>query len=143
LILVDSSVWIDYFRSVPTPQSDMLDAMLGSEPLAIGDLMLTEVLQGFGSDRDFNQARKLLISLMVIDIGGKDIAIQAARNFRALRALGVTVRKTIDTLIATRCMVSGFPLLYSDRDFDPFVQHLGLRPALAGSEAAATRPVKT
>jgi len=142
LILVDSSVWIDYFRGVSTPQSDMLDALLGNEPLAIGDLILVEVLQGFGSDRDFNQARKLLTSLAVVDMGGKDIAIQAARNFRALRALGVTVRKTIDTVIATRCIVSRLPLLYSDRDFDPFVEHLGLRPALAGSEAAATRPVK-
>lgn len=142
MILVDSSVWIDYFRGVPTPQSEILDAMLGNEPLAIGDLILVEVLQGFGSDRDFNQARKLLTSLMVIDMGGKDIAIQAARNFRKLRAMGVTVRKTIDTVIATRCIVSGFRLLYSDRDFDPFVQYLGLRLALPGPEGAVPRPVK-
>ena len=131
MILVDSSVWIDYFRGVSTPQSDMLDALLGNEPLAIGDLILVEVLQGFGSDRDFNQARKLLTSLAVVEMGGKDIVIQAARNFRALRALGVTVRKTIDTVIATRCIESRLPLLYSDRDFDPFVEHLGLCPALA------------
>lgn len=133
MILVDSSVWIDYFRGVPAPQAEMLDSLLGSEPLATGDLVLAEVLQGFGSDRDFNQARKLLTSLAVIDLGGKDIAIQAARNFRALRAMGVTVRKTIDTVIATRCMESGFKLLYSDRDFDPFVQHLGLRSAFPGT----------
>ena len=95
--------------------------------------MLTEVLQDFGSDRDFNQAKKLLTSLVVIDMGGRDIAIQAARNFRALRALGITVRKTIDTVIATRCIESGHALLYSDRDFDPFVLHLGLRSALPGS----------
>lgn len=134
MILVDSSVWIDYFRGAPTPESDTLDAMLGSEPLAIGDLILAEVLRGFDSDRDFNQARKLLGSLMVIDIGGEDIAIQAARNHRVLRSMGVTVRKTIDTLIATRCIASGHSLLYSDRDFDPFVRHLGLRPALSGPE---------
>ena len=132
MILVDSSVWIDYFRGTATPQAETLDALLGREPVATGDLVLTEVLQGFGSDRDFNQARKLMTSLVVVDIGGQDIAIQAARNFRALRALGVTVRKTIDTVIATRCIESGFTLLYSDRDFDPFVQHLGLRSALPG-----------
>ena len=131
MILVDSSVWIDYFRGVATPQSDRLDALLGAEPLATGDVLLAEVLQGFVSDRDFNAALRLLTSLSVIDMGGQDIAVQAARNFRTLRARGVTVRKTIDTLIATRCIESGYSLLYSDRDFDPFVEHLGLRSALA------------
>ncbi len=143
MILVDSSVWIGYFRGVPSPQSDMLDAMLGSEPLAIGDLILAEVLQGFDSDRDFKQARKLLTCLTVIDIGGQDIAIQAARNYRVLRSMDVTVRKTTDTLIATRCIASGYRLLYSDRDFDPFVLHLGLCPALSGRAAAPLKPVKT
>lgn len=133
MILVDSSVWIDYFRGTPTPQAEKLDSLLGSEPVVTGDLVLTEVLQGFGSERDFNQAKKLLTSLVVVDLVGQDIAIQAARNFRALRALGITVRKTIDTVIATRCIASGLTLLYSDRDFDPFVQHLGLRSALPGT----------
>jgi predicted nucleic acid-binding protein len=133
VILVDSSVWIDYFRGTATPQVEKLDSLLGSEPIATGDLILTEVLQGFVSDRDFNQARKLMTSLVIVDLVGQDIAIQAARNFRALRSLGVTVRKTIDTLIATRCIDSGLPLLYSDRDFDPFVEHLGLRSALPGT----------
>lgn len=132
MILVDSSVWIDYFRGTATPQADRLDALLGSEPLATGDLVLAEVLQGFISDRDFNRARRLLTSLSVVDLGGRDVAIQAARNFRALRALGITVRKTIDAVIAARCIVSGFTLLYSDRDFDPFVRHLGLRSAMVG-----------
>lgn len=141
MILVDSSVWIDYFRGVATPQCEMLDDLLGNEPLAIGDLILVEVLQGFGSDRDFNQARKLMGSLTMIDIGGKDLAIQAARNFRALRAVGVTVRKTIDTLIATRCIESRLPLLYSDRDFDPFVDHLGLRPVRPSVDFAGARSV--
>jgi predicted nucleic acid-binding protein len=130
VILVDSSVWIDYFRGNATAEADKLDSLLGTEPLAIGDLILTEVLQGFGSDKDFNEARRLLTSLVVVDLGGRDIAIQAAKNYRALRALGITVRKTIDTVIATRCIESGFALLYSDRDFDPFVTHLGLRLAL-------------
>ena len=134
MILVDSSVWIAYFRGTATPQAEKLESLLGTEPIATGDLILTEVLQGFVSDRDFNQARKLLTSLVVVDLAGQDIAIQAAKNFRALRALGVSVRKTIDTVIATRCIESGLPLLYSDRDFDPFVEHLGLRSALPGTQ---------
>jgi predicted nucleic acid-binding protein len=127
VILVDSSVWIDYFCGNSTPQTERLDSLLGSEPLAIGDLILTEVLQDFASDKEFNQARKLLTSLVMVELGGRDIAIQAARNYRKLRALGVTARKTIDTVIATRCIVDGYTLLHSDRDFEPFVAHLGLR----------------
>ncbi len=131
MILVDSSVWIDYFRGVATPQSDRLDQLLGRDLLATGDVVLTEVVQGFSSGRDFNQALGLLTSLTVVPIGGQDIAVRAARNFRTLRAQGVTVRKTIDTLIATRCIQDGYALLYSDRDFDPFVEHLGLASAMA------------
>ena len=132
MILVDSSVWIDYFRGTATPEAARLDSLLGNEPIATGDLILTEVLQGFATDREFNQAKKLLTSLAIVELAGQDIAIQAARNFRALRALGVTPRKTIDSIIATRCIGSRLALLYSDRDFDPFVEHLGLRSALAG-----------
>ena len=127
MILVDSSVWIDYFQGVITPQTEKLDQLLGHEALAIGDLILTEVLQGFADEQDFNKARKLLTSLTVVELGGQEIAIQAARNFRALRKLDVTFRKTIDTVIATRCIESGDELLHSDKDFDPFAQHLGLR----------------
>lgn len=127
MILVDSSVWIDYFNGTVTPQTDRLDALLGVEPLAIGDLILVEVLQGFANERDFEQARALLSSLIPVNIGGHDIAIQAARHYRTLRALGVTVRKTVDTVIATRCILSGYTLLHSDRDFEPFVAHLELR----------------
>jgi predicted nucleic acid-binding protein len=130
VILVDSSVWIDYFRGNRTPQAERLDALLGGEPLAIGDLILTEVLQGFASDKDFNQAKKLLTSLVVVNLGGSGIAIQSAKNYRTLRALGVTIRKTIDTLIATRCIEDGYTLLHSDQDFEPFVTHLGLRSVL-------------
>lgn len=133
MILVDSSVWIDYFRGTPTPEAEKLDLLLGNEPIATGDLILTEVLQGFVSDRDFNQVKKLLTSLLIVDLAGQDMAIQAAKNFRVLRALGITVRRTIDTVIATRCIESGLSLLYSDRDFDPFVEHLGLRSALPGT----------
>lgn len=133
MILVDSSVWIDFFRGAVTPQTERLDGLLGSEPLVVGDLILAEVLQGFSSERDFNQARKLLTALDVVELGGQEMAIQAARNFRALRARGVTIRKTIDTLIATRCIESDYSLLFSDRDFDPFVEHLGMRSAMAES----------
>lgn len=129
MILVDSSVWIDYFRGVANRQTDRLDALLGSEPLAVGDIVLAEVLRGFTDDRDFGQALQMMTALTIIDIAGQDVAIQAARNFLALRARGVTIRKTIDTLIATRCIEDGHSLLYNDRDFDPFVAHLGLRSA--------------
>jgi predicted nucleic acid-binding protein len=131
VILVDSSVWIDFFRGVTTPQVDVLDRLLGVEPLAVGDLILAEVLQGFRAEKEFNQARKLLLTLEQVDIGGQDVAVQAARNFRTLRERGVTIRKTIDTLIATKCIESDIALLFSDRDFDPFVEYLGLRSALA------------
>jgi len=129
MIVVDTSVWIDYFRGIVTPQSDKLDALLGIEQVLTGDLILTEVLQGFVSDRDFNQARKLLASVPLIPLVGEDVAFQATKNFRKLRTLGITIRKTIDTLIATSCIEKDLSLLYSDRDFDPFVQHLGLRSA--------------
>jgi len=127
LILVDSSVWIDYFNGTITAQTEKLDQLLGREPLAIGDLILTEVLQGFTDERDFDQARKMLTSLTVVELAGQEIVIQAARNFRALRKAGVTVRKTVDTVIATWCIENGFDLLHNDRDFEPFVKHLGLR----------------
>lgn len=131
MILVDSSVWIDYFRGTLTPQTEKLDSLLGVEPVATGDLILAEVLQGFTAERDFNQAMKLMTSLIIVDLAGQEITIQAARNFRSLQALGVTIRKTIDTVIATCCIESGLLLLYSDRDFDPFVEHLGLQSALS------------
>jgi predicted nucleic acid-binding protein len=127
LILVDSSVWIDYFRGTVNRQTERLDGLLGQVLLCVGDLILTEVLQGFADERDFGKAQKLLTSLIVIDIGGYDIAIRAARNFRVLRSVGITVRKTIDTIIATRCIESGYDLLHNDRDFDGFAEHLGLR----------------
>lgn len=127
MILVDSSVWIDYFNGTVTPQTEKLNGLLGSELVAVGDLILTEVLQGFADESDFNRARKTLTTLTVVELGGRDIAIQAARNYRRLRKLGTTVRKTIDTIIATRCIEDGYDLLHGDRDFDPFVEHLGLR----------------
>lgn len=126
MVLVDSSVWIDYFRGSITTQTEKLERLLESELLAIGDLILAEVLQGFDDERDFERARKMLTSLIVVELGGAEVAIQAARNFRSLRKRGVTVRKTIDTVIATRCIEDGYELLHDDRDLDAFVD-LGLR----------------
>lgn len=130
MILADSSVWIDYFRGSVTPHTETLDAVLAREPVVIGDLILIEVLQGFKSEWHFYNAKRLLTSLIVVDLVGHDIAIKGARNFRTLRSRGVTVRKTIDTLIATYCIEHKLSLLYSDKDFDPFVTYLGLHPAI-------------
>lgn len=126
MIIVDSSVWVDFLRNADTPQTRLLETLLGQTELAIGDLILAEVLQGCRNERAFENCLALLSTLDLVVIGGRDAAVQAARNFRKLRAIGVTVRKTIDTLIATRCILDGHSLLYSDRDFDPFVEHLGL-----------------
>lgn len=131
MIMVDSSVWIDFFNDCSTQQVERLVGVIQSKELLVGDLVLVEVLQGYGNEREFNRALQLLTIMPVIPISDEAVAIQAARNYRALRARGVTVRKTIDTLIATRCIVDGHALLYSDRDFDPFVDHLGLQSAMA------------
>jgi predicted nucleic acid-binding protein len=130
LILVDSSVWIDYFRGIPSPEPNRLDALFGEEALIVGDIILAEVLQGFRSEKDFDAALRLFATLPAADLAGREVAIESARNFRRLHERGVTVRKTIDTLIATWCILNDVPLLYSDRDFDPFVEHLGLRSAM-------------
>lgn len=127
MILVDSSVWIDYFRGETTPATEILHGLLGRQLLAVGDLILAEVLQGFTDERDFTVAKNLLSSFEVVNLGGREVAIQSARNFRLLRSKGVTVRKTIDCVIATCCIESGYELLHDDRDFDSFAKHLGLR----------------
>ena len=130
MIVVDSSVWIDYFSGKKSPAAEKLDTLLGDTPIAAGDLMLVEVLQGFRSDSDFATARELLMSLTVVNLLNTSIALKSAANFRTLRKKGITVRKTIDTIIATYCIENNFPLLYSDKDFQPFRQHLNLQSAL-------------
>lgn len=124
--VVDSSVWIDYFNGRQTPRTDWLDLSLGIRPLLVGDLILTEVLQGFQREREFRIARDLLLSFPFMPMGGQDVALESARNYRLLRAKGVTVRKTIDVMIGTFCIHHRFALLHEDRDFDPMVKHLGL-----------------
>ena len=131
MILVDSSVWIDYFTGKDTPGTSRLDALLGDELVAMGDLMITEVLQGFRTDADYRRARKLLLSLIVLNVLDTQIALKSAVNFRALRKKGITVRKTIDAIIATYSIENGLALLHSDKDFQPFHDHLGLKDALA------------
>ncbi len=126
MIVVDSSVWIDYFNGRTTAQTDLLDSLLGHEPIVIGDLILTEVLQGFREDKDFDKAGALLDSLLFQPMLGKDLAIRSARNYRSLRKQGVTVRKTIDVMIATFCIENDLPLLHSDSDFEPMVKYLRL-----------------
>ena len=129
MILVDSSVWIDYFRGTTTPETDRLDALLGVEPLLTGDLILTEVLQGFRAEQDYRHAKALLESFDVVPLAVPAICLKAAENYRVLRAKGVTVRKTIDTIIAACCIENGYSLLHRDRDFDVFARHLGLKVA--------------
>jgi len=130
VILVDSSVWIDYFNGKDNPHTDYLDRILGVEPVGLGDLMLAEVLQGFRSDRDYKTAKRLLLELPIYEILGEKRAIKAAENFRALRKRGITIRKTTDTLIATFCIEQNYPLLFTDKDFQPFVDQLSLRSAM-------------
>jgi len=126
VIVVDSSVWIGYFNGKETRETLLLDGILGIEPVVIGDLILTEVLQGFRSDRDVRRALEAMNTLVFEPMVGRDIALASAQNYRALRARGVTVRKTIDMLIATYCMENGHALLHSDRDFEPIQRYLGL-----------------
>ena len=130
MILVDSSVWIEYFNGKKNSHTDYLDEILGSELVGIGDLMLTEVLQGFRSDSVFKTAKSLLVDLPIFEIIGQKRAIKAAENYRFLRKKGITVRKTVDNLIATFCIDQQLPLLFVDKDFVPFVEHFGLRSAL-------------
>jgi predicted nucleic acid-binding protein len=127
MIVVDSSVWIDAFNARETRQSLQLMALFGKKSIAIPDLALTEVLQGAREERHFQTILRLMNTVDVMPTTGPNIAVQAARNYRILRTKGLTVRKTIDTLIATRCILDGHDLLHSDHDFDPFVEHLGLR----------------
>lgn len=126
MIVVDSSVWVDYFNGTETRETALLDGILGLEPVMVGDLILVEVLQGFHADRDVRRARMVLDTLL-FDMLGRSIALASAANYRALRGKGITVRKTIDVLIATFCIENGHVLLHSDRDFVPIEEHLGLK----------------
>jgi predicted nucleic acid-binding protein len=127
VLVVDSSVWIDYFNGRETVEVAVLDSILGTEEILIGDLILAEVLQGFRHDRDFRRARRLFSAFRLAPMVGTRLAVRSAQNYRRLRRRGVTIRKTMDVLISTFCIARGLPLLHSDGDFDPMVEHLGLR----------------
>jgi predicted nucleic acid-binding protein len=126
VILVDTSVWIDFFNGRGTAEADLLDRLLGQEPILIGDLILTEVLQGFRRDAEYRKAKALLDTLEFRTLGGRAVALAAAANYRRLRRRGITPRKTIDMIIGTYCLVNGLTLLHSDRDFDVLEQELGM-----------------
>ena len=127
MILIDSSVWIDYFNGNQTSKTDWLDSSVGNTPIIIGDLILTEVLQGFQSEKDFKIAKDLLLNIPFVTLGGKALALESAMNYRILRREGVAVRKTIDIIIGTFCIHNQLSLLHCDRDFDPMVKFLGLK----------------
>ena len=127
MILVDSSVWIDYFYGQRTWQKYLLVSSLSDVPVIIGDLILAEILLGFRTDSDYESAKSYLNALPFHEIGGYQVAVQSAQNYRMLRKKGVTVRKTIDVMIGTYCILEGLPLLHDDRDFDPMVSHLSLK----------------
>jgi len=127
MVVVDSSVWVDYFNGKITKQTDLLESLLGNELVVIGDIVLTEVLAGFRSDRDFSKAKRLLDSLIFKPMLGKELAVKSAENYRHLRKKGISVRKTIDVVIATFCISTNLPLLHDDRDFGPMEKHLNLK----------------
>ena len=127
MLVVDTSVWIDYFNGVENPQTDFLNTVLDKTPILIGDLILAEVLQGFRHDPDFEKVRRAIGKYMQANIVSPVLAVQSARNYRFLRKKGVTVRKTIDSLIATYCIENDHELLHNDSDFDGYEEHLGLR----------------
>jgi hypothetical protein len=127
VILVDTSVWIDYFNGVENKQTESLDRILSEQSVLLGDIILTEILQGFDSDKDFRLAKQALDPLDCVHLGGKSLAIKAASNFRFLRSNGVTIRKTVDMLIGSWCIEHEVELLHNDKDFDRIATQLPLQ----------------
>jgi predicted nucleic acid-binding protein len=126
VIVVDSSVWIDFLNGRNVPHVRRLRTVLGAEEVIVGDLILCEVLQGLDSEREAREVEELLRRFEIVPMAGDAIAVAAARNFRSLRRRGITVRKTIDLLIGTWCIENHGPLLHNDSDFRPMARHLGL-----------------
>jgi predicted nucleic acid-binding protein len=127
MIVADTSVWIDYVRGIQAPHTDLLDYELLHNRIVTGDIIIVEFLQGFRNEKDIKTAQQLMESLEYYDFVGKEIAFKSAENFRRLRRNGITVRKTIDVIIATFCIEHRFALIHNDRDFDPMEQYLGLK----------------
>jgi predicted nucleic acid-binding protein len=126
MIIVDTSVWIDYFNGSENEETNILDSALEDGEVAIGDLIFLEILQGFRNDKDYKQAKNMLLSLEQYEMFGHKMVTKCAENYRSLRKKGITIRKTADVIIATFCIENQVPLLFSDRDFLPFVKHLKL-----------------
>jgi predicted nucleic acid-binding protein len=127
MVIVDTTVWIDYLRGAENPETSWLDQELTRQRLGLTDLILCEVLQGIREDTLFGQVRDELLAFHLFETGGKELAIASALNFRTLRSQGYTIRRTIDCLIATFCLQAGHELLHRDRDFDAFEKALGLQ----------------
>ena len=126
MIVADTSVWIDYVKGIDASHTNILDHELIYNRVVTGDIIITEFLQGLKNDREYLIAKQIMDNLEYRDFLGKEIAIQAANNYRKLRKQGITVRKTIDVIIATFCIENRFPLIHNDRDFDPMEEILGL-----------------
>ena len=127
MVIIDTTVWIDYFAGIINPETEWLEREATAQRLGLTDLNLCEVLQGIRDDGEFKRVREDLLKFQVFSTGGEAIAIAAAENYRVLRQRAYTVRKTIDCWIATFCLVGGHQLLHRDRDFDPFEKVLGLQ----------------
>ncbi|HEV8074475.1 MAG TPA: PIN domain nuclease [Candidatus Acidoferrum sp.] len=127
MIIVDSTVWVDYFNGARNEEIRLLEARIGQEEIGLTDLIVCEVLQGLRSEREFDEVRLELLEFSIFPTGGMEMAVETARNYQKLRVKGFTVRKTIDCWIATFCLREGHELLHRDRDFDPFESELGLR----------------
>ncbi|RUA34020.1 MAG: VapC toxin family PIN domain ribonuclease [Bacteroidetes bacterium] len=127
MILIDSSVWINYFNGVFNQKTDFLYSNLGREEFIIGDLIYTEVLQGFSDERSYQKAKELLDVFPFKNLGGKDLALSSANNYRILRKKGLTIRKTVDVFIATFCIENNISLLQDDKDFEPFITLFNLK----------------
>ncbi len=127
MILADTSAWIDYFRGVSAPYTDLLDLELARNRIVTGDLIIAEFLQGFRDEREYLEAKRIMDSLEYRDLVGREIAVAASQNYRVLRKAGITVRKTIDVLIATFCIKNDLELIHNDKNFDVMEEKLGLK----------------
>jgi predicted nucleic acid-binding protein len=127
VILVDSSVWISYLNGKSTKETEMLNQVIGVQSILMTDLIYTEILQGYPEDYVFNEVKSFLDEFPFAIVGGQELALKSAQNYRFLRKKGITIRKTIDSYIATYCIEKNIALLHSDKDFEPFVEHLGLK----------------
>jgi predicted nucleic acid-binding protein len=127
MVMVDSSVWIDYLNNTNNSQTDILDILFEKETIYIGDLILMEVLQGIRNDRNFDKTKAMFDLFPCVNLISQTSAIKSARNYRSLRKKGITIRRVIDIIIGTFCIENNFTLLHNDKDFLPIEKHLGLK----------------